>query len=125
MIALIVPPLPAPSRPSKTMQTLRPLCTHPLLQLDQLDVQLARAPSSYSLPLELAGLLDVGTHEVSFMRITFPRPVQCHHEGEQEPQVVSLCQVGLRLAAAKKASANNASAGGSGTIRISNELNVE
>ena len=25
MMALIVPPLPAPSRPSKTMQTLRPL----------------------------------------------------------------------------------------------------
>src|SRR5688572_29327012 len=29
VIALIVPPLPAPSRPSKTTQTLRPLCfTH-------------------------------------------------------------------------------------------------
>src|SRR4249919_2325122 len=27
VIALIVPPLPAPSRPSKTMQTLSPLCT--------------------------------------------------------------------------------------------------
>src|SRR3984893_5353659 len=27
VIALIVPPLPAPSRPSKMMQTLRPLCT--------------------------------------------------------------------------------------------------
>src|SRR5271156_4032408 len=27
VMALIVPPLPAPSRPSKTMQTFRPLCT--------------------------------------------------------------------------------------------------
>src|ERR1700724_1072218 len=27
VIALIVPPLPAPSRPSKRMQTLRPFCT--------------------------------------------------------------------------------------------------
>ena len=27
VIALIVPPLPAPSRPSKTMQTFKPLCT--------------------------------------------------------------------------------------------------
>ena len=27
VIALIVPPLPAPSRPSKRMQTLAPVCT--------------------------------------------------------------------------------------------------
>ena len=40
VIALMVPPLPAPSRPSNTMQTFKPFVLDPLLQLDQLDVQL-------------------------------------------------------------------------------------
>src|SRR5260370_19202858 len=39
VMALIVPPLPAPSRPSKRMQTLRALVHHPLLELDELDMQ--------------------------------------------------------------------------------------
>ena len=40
VIALIVPPLPAPSRPSKTHAHLQSLELDPLLQLHQFDVQL-------------------------------------------------------------------------------------
>ena len=42
VIALIVPPLPAVSRPSKTMQTFAPERLHPLLHGDQLAVQAAQ-----------------------------------------------------------------------------------
>ena len=38
-MALMVPPLPAVSRPSKTMQYLRPRVLHPLLNGDELSVQ--------------------------------------------------------------------------------------
>src|SRR5205085_3217791 len=49
--ALMVPPLPAPSRPSNTMQTLRPL-DDPLLELDQFAVELLQT-LVVVLPLEL------------------------------------------------------------------------
>ena len=39
VIALIVPPLPAPSRPSNTMHDLEALGLHPFLELDELAVQ--------------------------------------------------------------------------------------
>ena len=52
VIALIVPPLPAPSRPSKRMQTFNPLCTTHA-ELDELDVQ-PRQFSLVFLPLQLA-----------------------------------------------------------------------
>ena len=41
VMALIVPPLPAASRPSKTTQTFGPVCLDPLLERDQLDVAAA------------------------------------------------------------------------------------
>ena len=48
VMRLIVPPLPAVSRPSKTMQTLAPGGLHPLLHGDQLALQ-AASSASYSL----------------------------------------------------------------------------
>ena len=42
VIALIVPPLPAASRPSKTMITRKPACLDPILQLAKLRLELAQ-----------------------------------------------------------------------------------
>src|SRR6516225_434672 len=54
VIALIVPPLPAPSRPSKMMQTLRPLCTTHCWSLTSSTCRRASSRSyffCFSLPL--------------------------------------------------------------------------
>ena len=45
VMRLIVPPLPAVSRPSKTTTTLRPVVDDPLLEADELGLEAARAPS--------------------------------------------------------------------------------
>src|SRR6187401_2704195 len=50
VIALIVPPLPAPSRPSKTMQTLSPLCLTHSWTLTSSTCSFFNS-RSYSLPL--------------------------------------------------------------------------
>ena len=42
VIALMVPPLPAASRPSNRMMTLQPLLLHPFLQMAELDLELAQ-----------------------------------------------------------------------------------
>jgi hypothetical protein len=55
LIALIVPPLPAPSRPSKRIQTRRPLWTTHCWSLTSFDVQAPELPLvSLALQLTLA-----------------------------------------------------------------------
>src|SRR5689334_9048605 len=57
VIALIVPPLPAPSRPSKTTQTLRPLCTTHCWSLTS-STWRRRSSSSYALRFSFSGSAD-------------------------------------------------------------------
>src|SRR5512132_4027958 len=69
VIALIVPPLPAPSRPSKMMHTLQARVHHPLLELDELDMQ-AGEFALVLLPLQLA---------VAFHPVTHASILRCQH----------------------------------------------
>src|SRR3984893_249498 len=80
VIALIVPPLPAPSRPSKRMQTLRPLCTTHCWSLTNSTCKRASSRSyslSFSLPLAsglsslasfIGSSLCIGLHIQPFLR---------------------------------------------------------
>src|SRR5213075_3496838 len=57
VIALMVPPLPAPSRPSKTMQTLSPACTTHCCSLTSSPCSRSSC-LSYALRLSLLSFLD-------------------------------------------------------------------
>ncbi len=71
MIALIVPPLPAVSRPSKTMQTFAPVAFTHSCMCDELTVQ----PAQFALVLLALHLhrrrLDMGLVVIGFVVIGF------------------------------------------------------
>src|SRR5271156_259621 len=69
VMALIVPPLPAPSRPSKTMQTLNPLCNTHCWSLTNSTCRRANSRSysfPFSLPLASGSSLSASVIESSF-----------------------------------------------------------
>src|SRR6266481_4757285 len=77
VMALIVPPLPAPSRPSKIMQTLRPLCTTHCWSLTNSTCKRVSSRSYsflFSLPLlslSSGFVLDIGLLMASILRYRY------------------------------------------------------
>ncbi len=76
MKRLIVPPLPAASRPSKRITTRSPAALHPVLQLEQLDLQEALFP------------VVVGARHPLVVRVVLPPGVDRLAVGPQQHRVV-------------------------------------
>src|SRR5215467_12777925 len=98
VMALIVPPLPAPSRPSNRMQTLRPSCTTHCWSLTNSTCSRASSCSyslRFSLPLDSGAsflALDIG----SLMAFSPVMPRQSVHDLDARPGQIGIEQLSRR-----------------------------